>query len=210
MPVPLDFATRPLRTAYVNADRLIRIFRTPPGAKVDPLYPSRAGTNRFDAPAPAGVGAAYGVTYAAFDLATCFSETVTRERNRQPLVKSGISVSESSDVITRYVARLAAVQRLKMADLTDVWLYSIGAEAGEFNSENYQDTTQLWSIELFGRTEEVDGLLYRSRFLNGRLAVAIFDRAISRVGLTAGRTVRLDKHAAYPRVLTELGICLMP
>ena len=207
MPAPIDFVVRPLSIEYVDAADLKRIFRTPPGYPVDPLYFGKNSNYRFDAPAdPAGP--AYGITYAAFDLTTCFAEAITRDSNRKPLQFGGIEVNEALEVRPRFATTLGAQTRLRLADVTDLGLYRLGAEAGEFNSLNYPATTQQWGLAIFKRSENVDGILYRSRLLNRRLAVAIFDRAAVRASLYTKGTVPLDSHPDYPRALKELGIYL--
>jgi hypothetical protein len=210
MPVPFDFASRPLRTRYVDPQELVRIFRPAPVSHPAPITYGTAAKNRFDCPIAASGGTLFGVTYAAFDLATCFAETITREANCKPLFRGAIAVSESADILPRFVATLRGTLQMRLADATDVGLYGLGAEAGEFNSVDYAKHTQPWALELFKRSEVVDGLLYRSRFLNGRLAVAIFDRGGANVGLGSAHVVPLNRHPDYAQTLTELGICLLP
>jgi hypothetical protein len=210
MSIPVDFLFRHLKLNYVNPDELIRIFRTPSGAHPAPIYYGNSAKYRFDCPAPVGGSGTYGVAYAAFDLATCFAETVTRDTNRQPLQRGGIAVSLSGDIAPRFVAKLQGVRFLRLADVTDVGLYGLGAEAGEFNSIDYAISTQPWSLELFKRSETVDGLLYRSRFLNGRLATAIFERGGSAVSLGASHVTPLVRHPDFAATLSELNICLLP
>jgi hypothetical protein len=148
--------------------------------------------------------------YAAYDLSTCFAETVTRETNRNPLFNRGIAVSHSAEIHGRFVASLDGLRPLRLADVTDVGLYGLGAEAGEFNSVDYPVTTHLWANELFHRSEMVDGIYYRSRFLNGRTAVAIFERGGDNVSIIASHVVPLSSHMAYPTVLRELNVNLLP
>ena len=205
MPIPSDFAARKLTIEYLNSDPLLRIFKTPSGASHAPIYYGNLGRNRFDSPAKA-----FGVIYAAFDLSTCFAETITREGNRSPLHNCGIPVSDAADVQTRFVATLQCQRPLKLANMTDAGLYAVGAEAGEFNSVDYPATTQLWAQEIYSRPEMVDGIFYRSRFLNGRIAVAIFDRGGLNVKLLASSVVPLPQHPSYPTALKELNICLLP
>jgi hypothetical protein len=52
----------------------------------------------------------------------------------------------------------------------------------------------------------VDGIYYRSRFLNGRIAVAIFERGGFRVGLGSVRVVPLKDHPRFGEVLRNLNI----
>jgi hypothetical protein len=207
MPAPVDFAVRPLSIEYIDAAALKRIFRTPPGRAIDPLFFGKTSSYRFDAPA-SPTGPAYGITYAAFDLTTCFAETITRDSNRKPLQFGGIEVNEALEIRPRYATTLNAQTRLRLADLTDLGLYKLGAEAGEFNSLDYPATTQQWGLAIFNRAEQVDGILYRSRLLNRRLAVAIFDRAAVRTSLFASGIVSLDNHPDYPSALKELGVYL--
>lgn len=210
MPIPSDFLSRPLAIEYVDTATLVRIFRSPASATLSPIYYGTGGKNRFDCPiGTPSAGAPFGVAYAGFDLATCFAETIIRERNRQPLVHAGIVVDEKIEVATRHVARLTASTLLRLADMTDIALYRAGAEAGEFNSLDYANSTQLWARQIYDRPEMVDGLLYRSRFLNGRRAVAIFERGGARVGLGAGLVTRLDSHSDYAATLSELRVTLI-
>lgn len=210
MPIPSDFSSRSLAITFVDANRLIRIFRTPTGKQPSPVYYGRSALCRFDCPTSVIATSKYGVTYAAFELATCFAETVTREDNSRPLRYGGIAVSESGQISPRFVANLTATTMLRLADVTDLGLYQIGAEAGEFNSIDYHNATQPWSLEIFNRQEQVDGLLYRSRFLNGRTAVAIFERGGNRVSLGASQIIPLQQHAEYATVLTKLNVYLYP
>jgi hypothetical protein len=207
MPIPTDFSARTIRTHYVDAHDLLRIFRTPPGNHPAPVHYGTSATKRFDCPKGAG---SFGVAYAAFDLATCFAETIVREGNRKPLLRGGIPVSESAEIHPRFVAHLRASRLLRLADMTDLGLYALGAEAGEFNSVDYALHTQPWALEIHSRGEQVDGLLYRSRFLNGRTAVAIFDRGGMSVSLDARSVTPLTQHAQYGATLTELGVLLLP
>lgn len=209
MPIPPDFSSRSLSIEYVKADDLMRIFRTPHGIAPAPLYYGTGGKFRFDCPVSMTAAPPFGVTYAAFDLPTCFAETVTRDANRNALQFGGIAVSESAQIRPRYVADLYASALLRLADVTDLGLYKLGAESGEFNSPDYPRCTQPWALEIFNRPEGVDGLLYRSRFLNGRLAVAIFERGAIRVSLGAGTVSALEKHVDYAATLKELGIVLI-
>lgn len=63
---------------------------------------------------------------------------------------------------------------------------------------------------MYNRLEVVDGIFYRSRFLNGRVAVAIFDRGGANVNLLATSVIPLSQHPSYPVALKELNICLLP
>jgi hypothetical protein len=208
--LPVDFAERPLTISYIRTEELLRLFRGPPSGLPNPLSFGRLALNRFDAPASLDEVTRYGVMYAAFDVATCFAETVTRETNKQPFLNGGIAVSESMQIAPRFVARLSSKTLLRVADVTDIGLYIMGAESGLFNSPNYPVTTQPWSMAIHSRPEQVDGLLYRSRFLNGRRAVAIFDRGAHRIGLVASEVGPLVDHPDYPRVLSDLRILLLP
>lgn len=151
----------------------------------------------------------FGVMYAAFDLDTCFVETITREDNRNPLLYGSIPVSFSAQIEPRLVAQLGADLPLRLADVTDLGLYALGAEAGEFHSANYGATTQQWALEIYRRPEAVDGIYYRSRFLNGRVAVAIFERGGLRVRVRPSNVVPLKSHPQFGSVLRSLRIALL-
>lgn len=210
MPIPSDFLSRPLNIKYIDASQLVRIFRTPAGISPSPIYFGKKSIYRFDCPSTVDPKDQFGVIYAAFDLPTCFAETVTRDSNSKIQQMGGIAVSLSLQIRSRYVADLYAESHLRVADVTDIGLYKIGAESGEFNSPNYPLSTQPWSAEIYKRYETVDGLLYRSRFLNGQFALAIFERGGVRVSLGARAVMPLEKHPQYASTLAHLGIALLP
>ena len=205
MGVPVDFAHRHIVLKHEDASKLMRIFKTPPSATPKPVYYGMTARNRFDCPTKS-----FGVMYAAFDLTTCFAETITRERNRHPLHAGGLVVSQAGDINPRWVAMLQANRPVRLIDATDLGLYNMGAEAGEFNSVDCAVTTQPWAVELFNRPEAADGILYRSRFLNNRKAVAIFERGGDNVGIMPAQVVQLEKHPDYYTALQELNIHLLP
>ncbi|QSB02475.1 RES family NAD+ phosphorylase [Methylomonas sp. EFPC1] len=209
MPIPADFATRTLKWKHVNAAELMRIYKTPSGYHPLPVYYGKKGVYRFDCPA-VGTGYNFGVLYAAFDLETCFAEAITREKNYKNFQHGGIYLSKSTDIMNRSVANLKAEIELKLADLTDVGLYQLGAEAGEFHSKDYVTNTQPWALEIYRRPENVDGILYVSRFLNGRKAVAIFDRGGARTSLEVSSSKHLIDHEGYRNTLDCLSISLFP
>lgn len=212
MPVPPDFANRKLSYQHVDAAKLMRIFRTPPTAHPAPVYYGDGSRSdyRFDPPSTAVGPDRFGVMYAAYDLETCFAETITREDNRKPLKFGALAVSYSGQVVPRYVADLDADMPLRLADVTDLGLYSLGADAAEFNSANYPVDTQPWALEIFRRPETVDGIYYRSRFLNGRIAVAIFERGGLRIGLRPSNVTKLTNHGMFTNVLRNLNVSLLP
>jgi RES domain len=204
MAVPVDFANRQIILCQEDVSRLMRIFKPRP-PKPSGIYYGANGTNRFDCPKKS-----FGVMYAAFDLATCIAETITREQNRNPLYNRSLAVSQAGEVDVRSVAILQASRPLRLIDATDVGLYNMGAEAGEFNSVDYPNTTQPWALELFNRPESADGILYRSRFLNNRKAVAIFERGGDNVSIFASQMMALARHPGFLHAVQELNICLLP
>lgn len=208
MPVPQDFADRKLTIQYVEASNLCRIFKTPPGSHPVPVFYGTDAKYRFDCPLSSG--SKFGVVYAAYELITCFAEVISRDRNCKDFVNKGILLSEANDINNRYVANLYANIPLKLADLTDLGLYHLGAEAGEFHSIDYKTHTQPWALKIHERPENVDGLIYFSRFLNGKKAVAIFDRGGARVSLGASASIPLKKHRQYSHILSKLNIALIP
>ncbi|WP_169531210.1 RES family NAD+ phosphorylase [Azotobacter chroococcum] len=200
MGIPIDFDQRIFSFKFQHPSELMRI--TP--QKALPIFYGREARNRFDCPSKS-----FGVMYAAYDLATCFVETITRENNRNPLYQRGIAVSDTKDIQTRCVVKLNGSRQLKLVDMTDITLYRLGAEAGEFNSLDYCATTQQWSSAIFQRPEDVDGIYYRSRFLNDRMAVAIFERGGNNVSIYASNIVPLNQHTDFCSILSLLGVSLL-
>lgn len=148
----------------------------------DPLRPSVAGSNRYDCPgASAKVDEAFGVLYLGFDLDTCWMETVVRTNVVRPAgTDIAIPMAKMAD---RWACEVTASEPLVLARFADTALVHLGESASNIMADSYL-RTQAWARLLHAHAlPQVDGILYRSRFMSDRFCIALFDRAIGPRGL---------------------------
>lgn len=117
--------------------------------------------NRFDAP-----GGEYRVLYGARELPGAFVETVLRKPGR---------VLRRAEVDDRAWSRLQVLRRLRVAKLYDEGLHWHGVDAGDLSIDNYAPSRQL-ALNLYLAFSDLDGIAYRSRYDNGQICFAFFDR----------------------------------
>ncbi len=181
-----------LNLAVVDLFRIHRKIHTP-------LFYNRKSTStvrfRWDSAADA-----FGVLYAAPELATCMAEAVIRGKLH------GSPVIDERELEERMYSRLgcAAKPVLRLADLTRD-LFAIGADM-QISSSSQYDVPNKWSDALYGHPARFDGIYYSSRYTN-RPAVAIFDR--TRLDQRGG-PVRLSESPEVAEFLDAYNIALIP
>lgn len=187
IPMPaLDAGVR-LDIETVTRKRLHRVYWT----SQDPLKPSVLGPNRYDCPAiPARVGGPFGVLYLGFDLDTCWMETVVRGKVVRP---AGTDILiPRANMTDRWACKVMAAEPLVLARFADTPLVHLGECASNIMGDSYL-RTQAWASLLHAHAHpQVDGLLYRSRFLSDRFCIALFDRAITLRKLRVYRERSID------------------
>ncbi|WP_299006065.1 RES family NAD+ phosphorylase [uncultured Caulobacter sp.] len=141
--------------------------------------------NRFDAPA-----GEYRTLYAAIELPGAYVETVLRRPGR---------VIRRSEADGRAATRLQIQRPLRLAKIFDEGLHWHGVHAGEISVDDYGPSRQL-ALDLFEAFPEIDGLAYRSRFDNGQVCYALYDR-LSDTDLAPTGRLDFDKH---PSVVDDL------
>jgi hypothetical protein len=117
--------------------------------------------NRFDAP-----GGEYRVLYGARELPGAFVETVLRKPGR---------VMRRTVVNDRAWSRLQVLRPLRVAKLHDEGLHWHGVDGGDLSIDNYAPSRQL-ALDLYLAFSDLDGLSYRSRYDNGQICFALFNR----------------------------------
>ncbi|MBY5827283.1 RES family NAD+ phosphorylase [Rhizobium leguminosarum] len=127
--------------------------------------PGRPPVNRFDAP-----NQQYRVLYAAERLEGAFVETVLRRPagrilRREAVEERGWSLVRPSRTLT-------------LAKLFDDGLQVHQIDAGEISINDYGPSRAL-ALAFHTDFHELDGLAYRSRYDNGEICYAIFDRVAS-------------------------------
>jgi hypothetical protein len=127
----------------------------------EPLHCGDSGRNRFDAPARE-----FGILYVGGDEHCAFIETFGQS--------TGLNLLEALALTTRCLARVEAGLALAIVDLTAPGLARLGADerlcAGEHR------VAQRWSLALWARSSQPDGLLYRARHDPSRFSLALYDR----------------------------------
>lgn len=169
---PADLAARPLPVRRVAAARLVRISRHSSG---EPHF-GRTGNDRFDDPA-----ASYGVCYIGCGdertaLRVAFAETVLHDRIA---TRGGFDVA-LSELRSRHVVRFDGPEKLVLAHLAGAGLKRLGLD-GRISTITPYDIPQAWSAAIHAHPDGVDGIAYVSRHYNLGMAVALFDRARSRI-----------------------------
>ena len=147
--------------------------------------PGVAPGNRFDAP-----GGEYRTLYASVELPGAFVETVLRRPGR---------VLRRAEADERAATRLQLQRPLRFAKIYDEGLQWHGVHAGEISGDDYGPCRQL-GLDLFQAFADIDGLAYRSRFNNGQICYAIYDRVVD---ADLAPTSRLD-FDAHPEVVDEM------
>lgn len=139
----------------------IRIHQTVHGPV---FFGPRAGVqpqNRYDAP-----NGQYRMLYGAEELSGAFVEAVLRRPGR---------ILRRAFVEERAWSILRVRRPLKLAKLYDEGLQWHGVHAGTIGVDEYTPSRQL-ALDFYVEFPSLDGLAYRSRYNNGQICFALFDR----------------------------------
>jgi hypothetical protein len=196
MSVP-DFAGRDagrLQLVEFDAARLVRITRYP---DTEPYF-GRQKRNRFDDPSRQ-----FGVLYAGEGLDVAFAETLLHEDST---LSDGAWVVDALEVKARSVVQLRHERPLLLGNLTGHALKSLGLD-NRLSADTCYDFTWDLSRVLHEAVQECDGILYVSRHVNTRKAVALFER--SAVGVASELTIPLLDHPDFPQMLDVFRVTLI-
>lgn len=133
--------------------------------------------NRFDAPR-----GEYRLLYAAAHLEGAFVETVLRRPQGRILRRA--YVDERAWTILR------ANRALTLAKVYDEGLQVHAIDAGLISTDDYVDSRNF-ALRMFTSSPPIDGLAYRSRYNNGEICYALFNR-VGAADLTVVRTERFE------------------
>ncbi len=151
-------------------------------ANKDPLYfgpaPSDPPGQRFDAP-----GGEYRVMYLGQSFEACFVEKFLRVANgmllpREIFLKVAVSVGET-------------LRPLRLVRLLDDGLFQVGATSASINGD--YALSRQWALALFEHPDAPDGLLYRSRWNNAQICIALFERSPGAFRFTATEPLLTDE-----------------
>ena len=141
--------------------------------------------NRFDAP-----GGEYRVLYGARELPGAFVETVLRKPGR---------VLRREMVDDRAWSRLQVRRPLRLAKLYDEGLHWHGVDAGDIGIDNYAPSRRL-ALDLYLAFSDLDGIAYRSRYDNGQICFALFDR----VAVVEFNSLHTQEFETVPTVVDQI------
>jgi hypothetical protein len=167
---------------------VIRVHRNTQGAI---FFGPPRGTppgNRFDAPR-----GEYRILYAAVELEGAFVETVLRNPRERILKREYVE--------QRGWTVLALKPTLKLAKLHENGLQFNGTDAGIIGADDYAESRAL-ALALYQEHKTVHGLAYRSRYDNGQICYALFDR-VAETDLSAVTADRFDAHRDRVKALMD-------
>lgn len=173
----------------------------------DPHHFGRGEKWRFDDPL-----GQYGVMYAAQNPEGAFAETLLpRPGVLTPtgtLIAGSVPVSATT-LAVHGLADVTCNTTLQCVDLTGAGLASIGADASIATGP--WRTSQQWSRALFTHPSGPDALLYRCRGDPSEVALAIHDRAASKITVTALRGLLEPQHTGLlARVVLRYQVAIIP
>ncbi|MSO99656.1 MAG: RES domain-containing protein [Acetobacteraceae bacterium] len=145
--------------------------------------------NRFDAP-----NGEYRVLYASERLEGAFVETVLR-RPRGRILRPEF-------VNERAHSNLRLERPLNLAKVYDEGLQAFGVDAGELGADDHTFSRSL-ALSIHAGLPGVHGLAYRSRYNNGEICYALFDR-VAAADLTPSGYERFD--ASSPTIMRLMAL----
>jgi hypothetical protein len=190
---PAQFAAGLIEPAEIEVSQFVRIRRK--GG--DPLEFVH-GEGPFNAPARE-----FCILYAANTLACCLAEAVIRDRYIP--VERPVEIAPT-ELATREVVELGSTRPLRLIDLSGPGALRQAVPPDVAKGADYA-LSRAWSLALWAHPALPEGVLYRSRFDDDFLCVAIYDRA--RSALTTARTMPLSAHPDLAAVLDRYRIALV-
>lgn len=163
----------------------------------------RSAKYRFDAP-----DGSFGVLYAAFDLKTAFAETVLRDtpaRTKAAKIRLDYAELEARRVVA--IDTHAATRPLRLIKLYGDGLVAARTDNRIATLDEYS-LTRAWAKALHAHPQQADGIVYLSRFMAPRKAVALFDR--SQHLRKVGTVTPLLLHSGLAKILDDLELSIDP
>ena len=200
-PPPDDFAKLTLVTTEVAPASLLRL-ASGRHLSDDPFR--RSALYRFDAP-----DESFGVFYAAFDLETAFVESIVRAR-AHPLPAGEALLIDYLTLASRHVVTLAAGWPARSLHLAQLYGAGLSAARTDNRIATVDDygTTQRWAKAFYAHPENIDGIVYMSRYLGDHRSVVLFDRA--RDAIAFNNPLPLLHHPELAQLLDTYHVVLAP
>jgi hypothetical protein len=133
-----------------------------------------AGVYRFDAP-----DRSFGTCYFARDFQTCFFETLVRDT---PVHEGRVEIARSEYDGRSVVVLLLETSRVNLVPVHGAGAKKLGVNLADVAGADYT-FPQALSKAVHDHASQPDGMVYRSRFDDGALAVVLFERARGHVRL---------------------------
>ena len=193
-----SFAAVPLDLATVGAgERYGRIYldRFP-----DPLGYGKS-LSRFSDPRRRVPASRFGVLYLGSTLKVCFVEALFRDEGDGRI--GDLLIDERDLAVRRYV-EVEVSTSLSLLDLHDDGPLRMGVPS-DVVRRSKQSLARQWSVAFHDHPAQPDGTIYPSR-LNGETNLAIYDRAIGKLGVASSGP--LLKQPALAHVLRDLRVGL--
>lgn len=183
----------PLTTFKVN--KYVRIM---PSEYDDTPLGMGPGASRFSSPS-----GQYNVLYAASDVRTATAETLIRDR----FVDDDERLIAQDDVTSKSIVRVSSKKAANLVDLRKPNSLAYGIDT-DVSGARAHGAGQKFSERVYNTSEEIDGILYESRF-TGELCAVLFDRAVERC-LDAGKCTPLTAEPELEGALEEFNVELIP
>jgi hypothetical protein len=174
------------------------LYRVSRHASGEPYF-GRSGNNRFDDSSYPKADR-FGTCYLGLDVKTALAESLLHDE----IAVDGQFAIAYADFASRFMVRFEG-DDVVLANLTGEALKTLGGD-GAISTELPAHMPRRWSRAVHAHPQQVDGILYVSRHLNDRKAVALFDRASKR--LRARSCTPLPKVRGMLTALTGLHVSL--
>lgn len=192
-PPPILFETA-LPIQHLHPARLVRVSAYTDG---EPFF-GVSGNNRFDAPGCKDGFPEYAACYLGTSLEVALAESILHDE---------VPVQGQFRLTAAHFQRRYALyfdgDPLHLLDLSGAQLKRLGGSAELTGTPDYA-MPQQWARAVFSNPSRFDGFSFMSRHYNTGRAVALFDRARSKMALA--RYAPLVNAAGFARAQKKLGI----
>ena len=137
----------------------------------------------------------------------CFAETIIRSPVTNIGYNSGGELPLSEKMLSEHVVMgFKSGAKLRLINFIGAPQLRLGADSTVSAAADYA-TPQSWALALHDVFPRADGILYMSRHINTKTAVAIFQRA--KIKLTTGGHLDLLRHHDFPDIAKKFAISLV-
>lgn len=200
---PSDFNTEPLELKTIDVGTVLSHITLK--SFLNPLGFARRTRNRFSDPRLwRKEESLFGVIYFADSLEACFVETILRDRG-DGRRQASIPV-DRAELESRARARVRVTQPLSLVSLVGPAPLLMGVPSDVTGAKS-QTLARWWSLAFHDHPDQPDGILYPSRRQPSLTNIALYDRALPKVGL-ADYVPLLDCKAEMTHMLKTYRIAL--